>query len=82
MPTKDKQKNKEYVAKSRQKLKEKIGVEAYRKLEAKKKQEWRKKKKALQNPHIQDRKLRSLDVNELIKIREELKNEKKKKAKK
>jgi len=82
MPTKDKQKNKEYVAKSRQKLKEKIGVEAYRKIEAERKQQWRKKKKALQNPHIQDRKLRSLDINELIKIREELKNEKKKKAKK
>ena len=76
MPTKNRQKNREYVAKSRQKLKEKIGVEAYRKIEAERKQQWRKKKKALQNPHIQDRKLRNLDINELIQIRKELKKKK------
>ena len=36
-------------------------------------------KKALKNPHIQDRKLRSMDINELIKVREELKKDKIKK---
>ena len=34
------------------------------------------KKKAIANPHIQDRKLKSVDINELMKVRLELKREK------
>ncbi len=50
-----------------------------RKINALKQKEYRAKKKALKNPHIQDRKLRSMDVNKLIKVRNELKQEKRKK---
>ena len=79
MPTKDRLKNQEYVAKSRKKLINSIGIEAYRKRNALAQKEYRKKKKALKNPHIQDRRLRSMDINELIKVREELKKDKRKK---
>ena len=41
--------------------------------------EYRAKKKAVRNPHIQDRKLRSIDINEMLKVRQELKNERIKK---
>ena len=43
---------------------------------AKNQRNYRAKKKALKNPHIQDRKLRIVDVNELINIRKELKAQK------
>ena len=33
-------------------------------------------KKAIRNPHISDRKLRSMDVKDLIEVRQELKQEK------
>ena len=79
MPTKNKDKNREYVAKSRKKLINSIGIEAYRKWNAEAQKAYRAKKKALKNPHIQDRKLRSLDINELIKVREEFKKDKRKK---
>jgi len=76
MPTKNKEKNKQYVAKSRNKLKQSMGETAYKAKMAKNQREYRAKKKALKNPHIQDRKLRSIDVNELINIRKELKAQK------
>lgn len=73
MVTKDKEKNKAYVRKSRQKLISTIGIDAYRKRNADAQREYRKKKKALKNANISDRRLRSFDVNELIQVRKELK---------
>ena len=37
------------------------------------------RQKAIRNPHIQDRKLRSIDINEMLKVRQELKAERRKK---
>ena len=73
MPTKDPIKNREYVAKSRQKLINSIGITEYRRRNAEAQREYRKKRKALRNPHIQDRRNRNFDINELINIRKELK---------
>ena len=80
MPTKNPIKNREYVAKSRQKAIYTLGIDEYRRIQARKQKEYRAKKKAVQNPHIQDRKLRSIDINEMLKVRQELKNERKKKS--
>ena len=44
-----------------------------------KQREYTAKKKAIANPHIQDRKLKSVDIKELMKVRNELKREKRKK---
>ena len=79
MPTKNPIKNREYVAKSRQKAISTLGIDEYRRIQARKQKEYRAKKKAVQNPHIQDRKLRSIDINEMLKVRQELKNERRKK---
>ena len=79
MPTKNPIKNREYVAKSRQKAISTLGIDEYRRIQAQKQREYRAKKKAVRNPHIQDRKLRSIDINEMLKVRQELKNEKRKK---
>jgi hypothetical protein len=79
MPTKNPIKNREYVAKSRQKAIYTLGIDEYRRIQARKQKEYRAKKKAVQNPHIQDRKLRSIDINEMLKVRQELKNERRKK---
>ena len=79
MPTNDKEKNKAYVRKSRQKLINTIGIDAYRKRNADAQREYRKKKKALKNANISDRKLRSFDVNQLIQVRKELKKKPKNK---
>ena len=79
MPTTDSLLNKKYVAKSRQKLINSIGIDEYRRKMALKQKEYRAKKKAIANPHIQDRKLKSVDINELMKVRLELKREKRKK---
>ena len=76
MPTKNKEKNRQYVDKSRKKLKQSMGETAYKEMMAKNQRNYRAKKKALKNPQIQDRKLRSFDVNELINIRKELKAQK------
>ena len=76
MPTKDPVKNRAYVAKFRQKLINSIGITEYRKRNAEAQKAYRAGKKALKNAHIQDRKLRSLDVNDLINIRKELKQTK------
>ena len=76
MPTKDKDKNKAYVRKSRQKLINTIGIDAYRKRNADAQREYRKKKKALKNANISDRRLRSFDINELVQVRKELKKDK------
>ena len=76
MPTKDPVKNRAYVAKSRQKLINSIGITEYRKRNAEAQKTYRAKKRALKNAHIQDRKLRSLDVNDLINVRKELKQSK------
>jgi hypothetical protein len=78
MPTKDKAKNRAYVAKSRAKLINSIGVEAYRKKMAEKQREYRAKLKALKNANISDRRLRSFDINELVNVRKELKKDKRK----
>ena len=43
MPTKDKIKNRKYVAKSRRKLIDSIGIDAYRKRNAETQREYRKK---------------------------------------
>ena len=79
MPTKNPIKNREYVAKSRQKAISTLGIDEYRRIQAQKQREYRAKKKAIRNPHIQDRKLRSIDINEMLKVRQELKNERRKK---
>jgi len=78
MPTKDKIKNRAYVAKSRAKLINSIGIEAYRKRMAEKQREYRAKLKALKNATISDRRLRSMDINDLINVRKELKKDKRK----
>ena len=82
MPTKNPEKNRQYVAKSRQKAISTLGINEYRRIQAQKQREYRKKKRAIQNPHIQDRKLRSVDINEMLKVRQELKEERRKKMKK
>ena len=69
MATKDKIKNRKYVAKSRQKLINSIGIDAYRKRNAEAQREYRKKLKSLKN----------IDINELKEVRKELKKEKSKK---
>ena len=79
MPTKDKIKNRKYVAKSRQKLIDSIGIDAFRKRNAEAQREYRKKLKALKNANIQDRKGRNIDMDELKEVRKELKKEKSKK---
>jgi len=76
MPTKDFLLNQKYVAKSRQKLINSIGIDEYRRKMALKQKEYRRRKKAIQNPHIQDRKLKSVNINELMKVRQELKKNK------
>ena len=78
MPTKDKVKNRAYVAKSRQKLINSIGIDAYRKRNADAQREYRKKLNALKNANIQDRKGRKIDVDELKEIRRELRPRKSK----
>ena len=72
MPTKDKVKNRAYVAKSRQKLINSIGIDAYRKRNAEAQREYRKKLKDLKNANIQDRKGRNIDIDELKEVRREL----------
>ena len=79
MPTKNPEKNRQYVAKSRQKAISTLGINEYRRIQAQKQRDYRKKKKAIQNPHIQDRKLRSVDIDEMLKVRQELKEERRKK---
>jgi len=72
MVVKDKIKNRKYVAKSRQKLIDSIGIDAYRKRNAEAQREYRKKLKALKNANIQDRKGRNIDIDELKEVRREL----------
>ena len=79
MPTKDPQLNRQYVTKSRQKSINTLGIDEYRRIQAQKQREYRAKKKALRNPHIQDRQLRSMDVEPLLKVRQELKQERRRK---
>ena len=76
MPTIDPVKNRAYVAKSRQKVMNSIGITEYRKRNAEAKKAYRAKKRALKNAHIQDRKLKTLDINEPINVRNELKQTK------
>ena len=78
MATKDKIKNRKYVAKSRQKLIDSIGIDAYRKRNAEAQREYRKKLKALKNANIQDRKGRNIDIDELKEVRRELRPRKSK----
>ena len=78
MPTKDKIKNRAYVAKSRQKLINSIGIDAYRKRNAEAQREYRKKLKALKNANIQDRKGRNINIDELKEVRRELRPRKSK----
>ena len=78
MPTKDKVKNRAYVAKSRQKLINSIGIDAYRKRNADAQREYRKKLNALKNANIQDRKGKNIDIDELKEIRRELRPRKSK----
>ena len=78
MVVKDKVKNRAYVAKSRQKLINSIGIDAYRKRNAEAQREYRKKLKALKNANIQDRKGRNIDIDELKEVRRELRPRKSK----
>ena len=78
MATKDKIKNREYVAKSRQKLINSIGIDAFRKRNAEAQREYRKKLKALKNANIQDRKGRNINIDELKEVRRELRPRKRK----
>jgi len=78
MPTKDKIKNRAYVAKSRQKLINSIGIDVYRKRNADAQREYRKKLKALKNANIQDRKGRNINIDELKEVRRELRPRKSK----
>jgi hypothetical protein len=73
MPTKNPIKNREYVAKSRQKAISTLGIDEYRRIQAQKQREYRAKRKALKNANISDRKGRNFDVNDLINVRKELK---------
>ena len=73
MPTLDKGKNQIYVRKCRDKLKSSMGIENYRKMMATNQRDYQAKKKALKNAHIQDRRLRSIDINELVEHRKNLK---------
>ena len=79
MATKDPQLNRQYVTKSRQKSINTLGIDEYRRRQAQKQREYRAKKRAIANPHISDRKLRSMDVKDLIKVRQELKQERRRK---
>ena len=72
MVVKDKVKNREYVAKSRQKLINRIGIDEHRKRMAYNQREYRKKLKALKNANIQDRKGRNINIDELKEVRREL----------
>ena len=72
MPTKDRAKNRQYVAKSRAKLINTIGIEEYRRRNAESQRIYRAKKKALRTANISDRKGRTFDVNDLIEVRKEL----------
>jgi hypothetical protein len=78
MPTKDPVRNRQYVAKSRAKAINTLGIEEYRKRMAQKQREYRAKRKILKNANISDRKGRNFDVNELVNIRKELKKERSK----
>ena len=80
MPTKDKVKNRAYVAKSRQKLINSIGIDAYRKRNADAQREYpsRKKLEALKNANIRDRRGRNFDVDELKEVQRELRPRKRK----
>ena len=73
MVTKDPVKNRAYVAKSRQKLINSIGITEYRKRNAEAQKAYRAKKRALKNANISDRRNRNFDVNDLINVRKELK---------
>jgi hypothetical protein len=78
MVVKDKIKNRAYVAKSRQKLINSIGIDAYRKRNAEAQREYRKKLKALKNANIQDRKGRNINIDELKEVRREVRPRKSK----
>jgi hypothetical protein len=78
MATKDKQKNRQYVAKSRAKLIASIGIEEYRRRNAESQRLYRAKKKALKNADIRDRRGRRYSVNDLVNVRKELKRDKRK----
>ena len=73
MVTKDPVKNRAYVAKSRQKLINSIGITEYRKRNADAQRAYRAKRRALKNANISDRRNRNFDVNDLINVRKELK---------
>ena len=73
MATKDPVKNREYVAKSRQKLINSIGITEYRKRNAEAQRAYRAKRRALKNANISDRSNRKFDVNDLINVTKELK---------
>ncbi len=73
MVTKDKAKNRAYVAKSRAKLINSIGIEEYRRRNAESQRTYRAKKRVLQNADIRDRRGRRYCVNDLLNVRKELK---------
>ena len=73
MPTKDLVKNRAYVAKSRQKLINSIGITEFRRRNAEAQRAYRAKKRALKNADIRDRRGRKYSVNDLIEVRKELK---------
>ena len=73
MVTKDKAKNRAYVAKSRAKLINSIGIEEYRRRNAESQRKYRAKKKSLKNADIRDRRGRRYSVNDLVNVRKELK---------
>ena len=76
MATKDPVKNRASVAKFRQKQIGILGIDEYRRRNAMAQKEYRKKTKALKNPHIQDRRGRSADISELVQVRKELRKSK------
>ena len=64
MVTKDPVKNRAYVAKSRQKLINSIGITEYRKRNSEAQRAYRAKRRALKNANISDRRNRNFDVND------------------
>lgn len=72
MPTKDKEKNRQYVTKSRQKSINALGIEEYRRRNAESQRKYRAKKKAIKNADIRDRRGRRYSVNDLVNVRKEL----------
>jgi hypothetical protein len=78
MPTKNLEKNRQYVAKSRAKLINTIGIEEYRRRNAEAQRAYRARRKAIKK-QIMSNINRDLDVNDATSYRQKLRSSKNKK---